>query len=255
MDKEQAVALLERALAQLPQLRQEHLQSPGHVAWVQSTGLDLARIFGPDSIVTLNFSRISYQATGSFMVSMWDHEAEMARHNHDAYLLGLDLAEGVLVSGRAQLEDHGVDRLLRNSRVRSDGARVFVSHGTESKALAKLERYLIALGTQPVVVVRGPSQGMSVDDLVEKRMGESDCVVVLATADEEVGGRRQPRPNVLHEMGLAQEKHPERIVYLKEEGCDFPSNVKPKVWGDFTQDNMEGAFEKVAKELHAMELL
>ncbi len=57
------------------------------------------------------------------------------------------------------------------------------------------------------------------------------------------------------EIGLAQEKHPRRVVYLKEVGCDFPSNVAPKVWESFTQDNMERAVEKVSKELRAFGLL
>ena len=96
---------------------------------------------------------------------------------------------------------------------------------------------------------------MSVDDLVERKMTESDCVVVLATADETVKGHKQPRLNVVHEIGLAQEKHRQRIVYLKEVGCEFPSNVAPKVWENFTQDNMEAAFEKVSKELRAFGLL
>jgi predicted nucleotide-binding protein len=96
---------------------------------------------------------------------------------------------------------------------------------------------------------------MAVDDLVEKRLGEADCAVILATADDNVGGRMQPRPNVLHEIGLAQQRLDNRIIYLKEVGCDFPSNVAPKVWENFTQDNMEAAFEKIAKELQAFRLL
>jgi hypothetical protein len=56
---------------------------------------------------------------------------------------------------------------------------------------------------------------------------------------------------VLHEIGLAQEKLGNRIIYLKEDGCIFPSNVSPKIWENFSQTNMEQAFIKVAKELRA----
>jgi hypothetical protein len=42
---------------------------------------------------------------------------------------------------------------------------------------------------------------------------------------------------------------------LKEEGCKFPSNITPKVWENFTQDNMENAFIKVAKELKAFGII
>ena len=46
-----------------------------------------------------------------------------------------------------------------------------------------------------------------------------------------------------------------RVIYLKEEGCEFPSNVRPKVWENFTQQNMECGFEKISKELRALGLL
>lgn len=38
-------------------------------------------------------------------------------------------------------------------------------------------------------------------------------------------------------------------------GGQFPSNVAPMIWEDFTQDNMEAAFEKIGKELRAFGLL
>jgi predicted nucleotide-binding protein len=255
MDAAEAIAALDDAIAQIPALRNGRRHSPEHVAFIQSTGLELARIFGPESTVSKNFSRITYTSSGSILTSYYSYEEDMARVRHEAYLQGLDVAEGILRSAKAQLERHGADRILRASRVRVEGAKVFISHGREGPALNKLERFLRALGTTPVIVVREPSEGMAVDDLVEKRMAESDCVVVLATADDLVEGRKQPRPNVIHEIGMAQEKVPNKIVYLKEEGCQFPSNVSPRVWGNFTHDNMEEAFEKVSKELRAFGLL
>ena len=86
-------------------------------------------------------------------------------------------------------------------------------------------------------------------------MRDCDCAIILATADEQVEDRHQPRPNVLHEIGLAQEILENRLIYLKEDSCEFPSNVRPKVWEHFTQENLEAAFEKIAKELKAFNLL
>ena len=172
-----------------------------------------------------------------------------------AYQQGLEQAEGVLRSAREQLLQHGIDEVLRGGRIRSEAAKVFISHGKETQALTKVERFVRALGLEPVVVMRGPSEGMAVDDLVETRMSESDSAIILATADEEVAGRRPPRPNVIHEIGLAQEKLENRVIYLKEEGCEFPSNVAPKVWENFRQDNMEAAFDKISKELRAFGFL
>jgi len=152
------------------------------------------------------------------------------------------------------------DRLIRQIEAKqashiATSKRVFVSHGKETKALIKIERFLRGVGVEPVIVKRGASRGLSVDDLVEGEMAPCECAVILATRDDEVGGRYQPRPNVIHEIGLAQEKLSGKLIYLKEEGCDFPSNISPKVWENFTQDNMEDAFLKIVKELRAFRVI
>jgi len=255
MEREKALSIIDTALAKLPQLRGGRCHSPEHIEFIQTTGIELERIFGPDSPVTRNFSSLTYQPTESVLTSMLTYETDIARAEMKAYLHGLNIAEGVLRSARNQLEQHGVDRILSESRIRSEGACVFISHGKETPALTKVERFIRVLGLRPVIVVREPSEGMSVDDLVDKRMSESGCVVILATADDEISGYRQPRPNVIHEIGLAQEKFGKRVIYLKEASCEFPSNVRPKVWENFTQDNMEAAFEKISKELRAFGLL
>jgi predicted nucleotide-binding protein len=255
MDRDRAIATIDEALAKLPSLRTGLPFSPDHVEFVQTTGLELARIFGADSHVSTNFAHIKFQSSGQFLSSVHTYYEDMARRELEAYQRGLDLAEGILRSARDQLTRHGVDRILAESRIKAEGARVFISHGKETPALAKVERFVRALGLSPVIVVREPSEGMSVDDLVEKRLRESDCAIILATADDQVGNYYQPRPNVIHEIGLAQEKLSHRVVYLKEHGCEFPSNVRPKVWENFTPDNMEAAFEKISKELRAFGML
>lgn len=254
MTKDEAKNVIDAALARMATLENELPFSAAHVSFIQSVTLDLARIFGGRSTITINFSSVSYQMpSGRFPATLHNYELELLRRKIDAYLEGLERARGILLSAREQLERYGVDKVIRG--VSADGARVFISHGTETAALAKVENFLRALGAQPVVVMRHASEGMAVDDAVEKRVGESDCGIVLATADEQVGDRRQPRPNVLHEIGLLQQKLENRVIYLKEEGCEFPSNVKPKIWENFRQDNMEAAFAKISKELKAFGLL
>jgi hypothetical protein len=254
MNTEEAIAAIEEALSRIPGLRRTRAFSAEHVEFLQTTGLELGRIFGPDSAIVENFHRIQYRFSGSFVAGFFDLETEEARRHHEAYLHGVEQAEGILRSARSQLSRHGVEALLAESRVKLHGGRVFISHGTETPALTKIERFIRALGLNPVIVDKTPSEGMSVDDLVERRMSESNCAIILATADEEVAGRRQPRPNVIHEIGLAQEKLRNKVIYLKETGCAFPSNVRPKVWGTFTQENLEEAFEKIAMELRAFGL-
>jgi len=223
---------------------------------VQSTGLDLARIFGTKSAVSQNFAAIRYAGSGSILTTAFSYEEDLARHAMEAYLDGLEQAEGILRSARDQLVTHGADDVLRGRRTQQrTSTNVFISHGTESLALTKVERFIRTVGLNPLIVVRGPSKGMAVDDLVDSQLKDCACAIILATADDQVGGRKQPRPNVIHEIGLAQEVLKGRLIYLKESGCEFPSNVSPKVWENFTQENMEAAFEKIIKELRAFDII
>lgn len=58
-------------------------------------------------------------------------------------------------------------------------------------------------------------------------MSQSDAVLIIATPNDQVEDKFQPRANVIHEIGLAQNKLPDKIIYLKEETASFPSNINP----------------------------
>jgi len=133
--------------------------------------------------------------------------------------------------------------------------KAFIAHGKESPALIELRDFLDAMGLQPLIVEDQPSKGKAVDDKVEHYLGQADCAIILATADDEIAGKSHPRQNVIHEIGLAQKTFPERIIYLLEENAEFPSNVSPKVWQRFTQESMAHAFIAVARELTAFGII
>jgi predicted nucleotide-binding protein len=256
MNTDEAITILRDSLSKIPLLRTLRAYGPEHVEFNQSTGLEIARIFGPDSGISKNFTNIAYAYHGHVLLgNPFNIDSVIERKHFEAYLKGLDMAEGILRSAIEQLLKHGADRILTESRIMRGEGSIFISHGRETPALRKVERFIRALGLQPVIVVLGASEGLSVDDLVEKRMSESDCALILATADDDVDGHKQPRLNVVHEIGLAQEKFGSKVIYLKENSCEFPSNVRPKVWENFTQDNMEAAFEKISKELRAFGMI
>lgn len=163
-----------------------------------------------------------------------------------------DYIEGI--SDEWYVTEKGSDvtrRFVKQPPRKITNKKIFISHGGETLALAKTGGFVQALGFETVVAKREASTGRALDDLVEQKMSECACVIILATADDKVKDYFQPRPNVIHEIGLAQEKLKDRVIYLKEKGCELPSNIRPKVWEDFSQDNMESAFEKIGKELHA----
>lgn len=139
--------------------------------------------------------------------------------------------------------------------VDAEPPKAFVSHGKESVALNKLEEFLDALGVEPLIVKERPSLDKTVDDKVNHYLGQADCVIILATGDDKVGDKLQPRQNVIHEIGLAQKMHEGKIIYLLEEGTELSSNIRPKAYERFRQRNMINAFLYIAKELRAYGIL
>lgn len=134
---------------------------------------------------------------------------------------------------------------------------IFVSHGKPSAALDHLVEFLRTLGLNPIVVEDQPSMGMSVDNKVEVYLAVSEAAIILATGDDKVEGEAalRPRQNVIHEIGLCQKALRNKIVYLLEEGTEFPSNVRPKVYERFSKENMTRAFKAVVRELRAWNIL
>ena len=138
---------------------------------------------------------------------------------------------------------------------------VFISHGRESAALRKLKEFIETLGIEPLIVKKQASLDKDVPDKVNFYLNQADFVIILATGDDTVRDTKtgaeikQPRQNVIHEIGLAQKSHPGRIIYLLEEGANFPSNIRPRVWESFKQRNMMEAFLGIVRELRAYGML
>ncbi|MGB7002002.1 MAG: TIR domain-containing protein [Halobacteriota archaeon] len=136
-------------------------------------------------------------------------------------------------------------------------ANIFISHGRESKALDLLNNFIRAIGLIPVIVMEQPSQGMSLDDKVIALMQTCASAIIFATGDDKVEENEhlQPRQNVIHEIGLAQQVLTNRITYLLEEGTEFPSNIAPKVYERFTNNNLSKVFIAIVRDLRAFGIL
>ena len=138
---------------------------------------------------------------------------------------------------------------------------VFISHGKESVALRKLKEFIETLGIDPLIVKEQASLDKDLPDKVNSYLNQADFVIILATGDDTVRDKKsgaeviQPRQNVIHEIGLAQKIHPGKVIYLLEEGANFPSNIRPKVWESFKQRNMMDAFLGIVRELRAYGIL
>jgi len=139
----------------------------------------------------------------------------------------------------------------------SEPPKAFIVHGGETHARNRLQKFLIALGVQPLIIEEEPKEGRSVNQQVEYYSKMADCAILLGTADDKElkDGRLYPRRNDFIEIGRFLEKFPRRIIYLQEEGASFPSIIAEKLRTPFTQDNMDEAFIAIARELRAFGII
>ncbi len=256
MDTDEAIASLQNRLAEISDVLKAGRHSTAHTKWVQNVSFELGRIFGPRSGPFVGFMQLTYTRSSQVIAGVmpWDIEDALEQGHAEEFGRHMGVAQGILESAIEQMETHGLDQLRKDTKymVAADARRVFITHGHDEDTLRRIEDFVRALGMEPVVVKRGASEGMAVDDLVEVRMKDCIAQIVLATADDKQDdGTFHPRLNVIHEVGLGQRMFGDKVIYLKEEGCSFPSNVGPKVWETFKRDDIAPAFEKIVKELRA----
>jgi len=155
------------------------------------------------------------------------------------------------------IRDEQGNLIDKSQKVSAEPPKAFIAHGGKTVARDKLEDFLTALGVTPTIVEEQPSQGRSKDKNVEYYLKQCDCAVILATKGDvdSKTGEFIPRGNILIEVGRCQERFPNRTIYLLERGTKFPTNIDEKVWERFTEENMDKAFIKVAKELRAFGLI
>ena len=240
MDKREAIQFLKQSLGEIPHLAKLHYDNHDYPLWHSTIEGVLEKVFGRDSSEYQNFSdaRLYVRVGG---------------HQRQEYLQELKLRETVLLSIIKIYERVGFE--TESATVAGLPPKAFISHGKESVARTKLKEFLRALGIEPLIVKERPSLDKTVDDKVNYYLTQADFVIILATGDDEIKGKLHPRQNVIHEIGLAQKTHPGRIIYLLEEGAEFPSNIRPKVWESFKQRNMMNAFLGIVRELRAYGML
>jgi len=167
----------------------------------------------------------------------------------------IDDAKAALNAILSEIEEFGLPETQEATT--SSKPKAFIAHGGKTQALRKLQSFVAALDIIPLVAEEEASQDRSVNEQVEWCLDNSDCAIILGTADDKElkDGKLYPRRNVHIEIGRVQERFPGRAVYLLEEGASFPSNISEKIYERFTQENMENAFSKVAKELRAFGII
>ncbi len=242
MDKGRAIELLKQTLTKVSHLRGLHHGNQEFNLWHMEVRDIIKAGLEPDDLNKLGSPRATH-----YQGSDEEYQKE--------YLDWLGDYETGLKSIIRKYEILGIPETYDSTTAVADKPKAFVSHGKGEGALLKLERFLNELGVQPIIAKDQPNLDRTVDKKVEDCLSEADFVIILATGDDKVEDKLQPRQNVIHEIGLAQKTHAGKIIYLLEEGAEFPSNIRPKVYESFARQSMDRAFTAIVREMRKLGFL
>ncbi|NQU96868.1 MAG: nucleotide-binding protein [Chloroflexi bacterium] len=163
-----------------------------------------------------------------------------------------------------------VGNLLSDIRIRADltdmegsagmatqELRIFIAHGGRTKSREKLERFIRALGAEPVVFEEQAAMAATPSTKVDALIKGCDYGVVLVTkAGASVqAGKAHPRGNVTDEFARARAAVSDRWMIMVEKGVELPSNVTEFVREGFSRVSMDGALTALVRELRAHGML
>ena len=134
------------------------------------------------------------------------------------------------------------------------GEGIFIAHGTNKKPLEQLKNILDQFKIPYKVATEGTDLGRPIGTRVREIMNSCNCAILIFTADEEFQDLEgntiwHPSENVLYELGAAGFLYDKRIVILKEEEVQFPSNFEELGYISFHKDQLETKSIDVLKEL------
>lgn len=149
-----------------------------------------------------------------------------------------------------------IETVLKERIQNKFGTNIFISHGHHPEIRDKVVEFIESLELNPIVVMESASAGLSVDDKVDKFIKKCAASIILYTPDDQLKDDTfLPRQNVIHETGLLQREMPDRIIYVKEKSVKLPTNITPKVYVSFENNNLTDAFIQIVKELKSLNII
>jgi predicted nucleotide-binding protein len=134
------------------------------------------------------------------------------------------------------------------------GQAIFIAHGKNKKPLDQLKKILEQFHIPYKVAVEEPNLGRPISGKVREIMHACNCAILIFTSDEEFKDKDgntvwRPSENVVYELGATGYLYDNRIVILKEDDVDFPSNFSDIGYISFKHDQLEAKAMDVLKEL------
>jgi predicted nucleotide-binding protein len=168
-------------------------------------------------------------------------------------------------------EDDRVDPVTANPpSPTSNGAtppakkQLFVAHGKNHKPLDDLKKILQQLKIPHKVAVDEANAGRPISKKVADLMHECTAGIFIFTRDEKFSrddgkGNQvevwRPSENVVYELGAANYLWDKKIIILREEGVNFPSDFSDLGYITFKDGELESRGMEILKELIAFELV
>lgn len=145
---------------------------------------------------------------------------------------------------------------------RSSGRSIFVVHGHDAVAREQLERILMILGLEPMVIQNTGGAGLTLVESLEGHIGRdynSDFGIVLITPDDvgyakskgETDAQPRARQNVVLELGmLLSSLTRKRVAVLVKGFVELPSDIAGLIYIHFNEHVRE-AVPKLVDRLQA----
>jgi predicted nucleotide-binding protein len=141
--------------------------------------------------------------------------------------------------------------------------QLFVAHGKNHKPLDDLKKILNEFKIPYKVAVDEPHKGRPISAKVAELMNECSAGIFIFTKDERffANGKDgheeiwRPSENVVYELGAANILWDRKIIIVREEGVNFPSDFSDLGYITFKDGEISTKALEILKELVALELV
>ena len=175
-------------------------------------------------------------------------------------------------NGQQKGEDLSLPKSEELSGIVKEGAsheprkprQLFVAHGKNREPLEDLKKILDEFKIPYKIAVDEPNKGRPISMKVAELMGECSAGVFIFTRDEqffrkdEDGNTEEvwrPSENAVYELGAASILWEKKIIILKEEGVNFPSDFSDLGYITFKEGEIKHRALELLKELVGLELV
>lgn len=142
--------------------------------------------------------------------------------------------------------------------------KLFVAHGKNQKPLNDLKKILDQFKIPYKIAIDEPMKGRPISGKVAELMNECSAGIFIFTKDEKFFRENakgehdeiwRPSENVVYELGAANILWDRKIIIVREDGVNFPSDFSDLGYITFKDGEIASKALEILKELVALELV